>query len=123
MFSQQLPLEKRGDKIFLTGPIFLSCGCGNVTARWASVQQNLATKIPQAKPKASIITKEWLIQEKLKEKYEILNKHQYGVVVAETENGFDLVDIMLGAAPKMAEQVGQLLRRHKEWKQKQSLSS
>lgn len=116
----QLPFKKEGDKIVLTGPVLLSCGCGSVIARWANIQQNLVTKIPQCKIKSSKIGKDWVAQEKLKEKFEILTKHQFGVVVAETEDGYEIVNVMAGAAPKTAEQIGQLIKRNREWIQKQS---
>lgn len=123
MVNYQLPFKQEGDKIILTGPVFLSCGCGNVTAKWASVAQNLSTRIPQGKPKSSKIIANWLTQEGLRKQYELLTKHQFGVVIAETDKGFEMINIMGGAAPKVAEQVGQLIRRHKEWKQSQSLNN
>lgn len=120
MHAQPLPFEEREDRVILTGPCLLSCGCGNVIAKWASVQQNLSTKIPQGKPKSSKIIAKWLVQEGMSTKCPILKQHAYGVVVAETEKGFECVDIMTGAAPKIAEQIGRLLNRSKEWKRKQS---
>ena len=119
MIITQIPFKEEGDRIVLTGPVFLSCGCGNVIAKYASVSQNLSTRLPQAKPKSSKMVTRWLVQEKMSEKYPILKQHQYGVVVAETEKGFEVVDIMTGAAPKVAEQIGQLLRRSTEWTRRQ----
>lgn len=119
MIITQIPFREEGDRIVLTGPVFLSCGCGNVIAKYASVAQNLSTRLPQAKPKSSKMVTRWLVQEKMSEKYPILKQHQYGVVVAETEKGFECVDIMTGAAPKVAEQIGQLLRRSAEWTRRQ----
>lgn len=110
MVRPPLPFES-GEKIKLTGPVFLSCGCGNVTARWASVQQNLSTKIPQGKPKSSKIISDWLTQEGLRDKWPELKQHTYGLVVVETENGFEKVNVMGGAVMKVAEQIGQLLKR------------
>ena len=112
-----LPFEEKDGKIRLLGPCFLSCGCGNVTARWASVSQNLATRLPQGKPKSSRIIYNWLTQEGMRDKYPVLKQHTFGVVVAETDKGFECVNIMDGAAPKVAEKIGQLLRRHKEYEQ------
>ena len=108
-----LPFIEEGDKIKLTGPVFLSCGCGNVIARWATIQQNLAHKIPQGKPKASKIIHNWIAQEGLE--WPELKKHTYGIVVGETSNGLEYVDIMGGATNKVAEKVGDLIRRSNEW--------
>jgi len=112
----QLPFIQDKDKIRLNGPVFLSCGCGNVIARWASVAQNLSTRIPQGKPKASRIIHDWLTQEGLWDSYPIFKQHTFGVVVAETEEGIECVNIMDGASTKAAEKVGQLIRRHNEYR-------
>ena len=98
----------------LTGPIFLSCGCGTQTARWATIQQNLVTRIPSAKPKASKVVKEWVESNKLGEKFPILNKHQYGLVVEESANGFEGVDIMSGATTQVVRKIADLVRRSNE---------
>lgn len=111
-----LPFEEKEGKIKLTGPVFLSCGCGNVTARWASVAQNLSTRLPQGKPKASKMIHNWLTQEGLWDKWPELKQHTFGVVIAETADGFEHVNIMDGAALKAAERVGQLIRRHNEYR-------
>ena len=113
---QPLPLVKEEDRIKLAGPIFLSCGCGNVTARWATVAQNISTQLPQGKPKASRIIHDWMTQEGLWGKYPVLKQHTFGVVVAETDNGIEIVDIMNGATPKVAEKIGDLLRRSNEYR-------
>lgn len=123
MFNQPLPFKEEGGKIILTGPCFLSCGCGEIIAKWASVAQNLRTRIPHGKPKSSKIIHRWIVQEKMGDKCPVLKQRIYGVVVAETENGFEFVNISLGASPRVAEQIGQLIRRHNEWKQKQSLNN
>lgn len=115
----QIPF-KQDDKITLTGPVFMSCGCGNVTARWATVQQNLVTRLPQVKPKASRIASDWLTQEGLREKYPILKAHQFGVVVAETDKGFEIINVMDGATMKVAQQIADLIKRSKEWTESQS---
>lgn len=111
-----LPLERKEDKICLLGPLFLSCGCGNVVARWATIAQNLAYRIPQGKPKASRIVHDWLTQEGLAAKYPVLKQHTFGAVVAETDKGIELVDIMNGATPKVAEKIGDLVRRSNEYR-------
>ena len=113
MIITQLPFEKDGDKIKLTGPVFLSCGCGNVTARWATVQQNLITKIPQGKPKSSRMINDWLTQEGLKEKWPVLKQHTYGIVVVETTAGLEMVNVMTGTTNKTAEQIADLIKRRK----------
>ena len=113
----RLPFEQVGDKIVLTGPVFLSCGCGNVIARWASVKQNLATRIPEGKPKSSRIIYKWIDQEGLKEKYPVLKQHTYGVVVAHTDRGIEGINIMAGATMKVAEEIAQLIKRNKEYEQ------
>lgn len=111
--GNELPFKREEDKVRLTGPVFLSCGCGQVVARWATVSQNLATKLPQGKPKASKIITEWLQQENLKEKWPVLSQKQYGVVVGETDKGFEMVNIMDGVAMKVAEKVADLIKRSK----------
>ena len=108
----QLPFTRdETNKVTLNGCCLLSCGCGNVISRWANVQQNLSTRIPQGKPKSSRIIYDWIEQEGLKEKYPVLKMKQYGVVVGKTEEGIEVVDIMKGAPVKVAEQVGSLIRR------------
>lgn len=113
---QPLPFVQEGDRIKLAGPVFLSCGCGNVTARWATVAQNLSTRIPQGKPKSSKIIHNWLTQEELWSKWPELKQHTFGVVVAETENGWDHVNIMDGATMKVAEKIGQLIKENNEYR-------
>lgn len=109
----QLPFVREGDRIKLTGPVFLSCGCGNVTARWANIQQNLTTRLPQGKPKSAKIINEWLRQEGLDAKWPVLKLHTFGIVVVETDKGFEMVNIMAGAPVKAADEVGRLLARRK----------
>lgn len=106
----QLPFIKEGDQVKLTGPCFLSCGCGQVIARWATIQQNLVARLPHAKPKSSTIAKEWIKQNKLDEKYPILKQKLYGVVVAETD-GIEAINIMEGTTMKTAERIADLVRR------------
>lgn len=120
MMIPQLPFEREGDKVKLTGCCMLSCGCGNVIARWASVRQNLSTKIPQGKPKSSKIIHDWIVQNGLFDRWPVLKLKQYGVVVGETEKGFEMVNIMSGAAPKVAQDVANLIKRNKEWTINQS---
>lgn len=107
----QLPFEKEGDRIILTGPCFLSCGCGVTTARWATLQQQLATKLPQGKPKSSKIINEWITQEDLRKKWPELKCHTYGLVVANTDKGLERVNIMGGATANVLQQIGDLIRR------------
>lgn len=106
-----IPFIEEGDQVKLTGPVFLSCGCGNQTARWATVAQNLSTRIPQAKPKSSKIVSKWIEQNNLKKKIPLLAKHNYGVVVAEVGGEIEWVDIMAGATMKVAQEIGDLIRR------------
>lgn len=110
MIIPKLPFVREGDKIRLTGPVFLSCGCGNVTARWASIQQNLATRLPQGKPHSAKIIDEWLKQEGLYE-WPVFKLHTYGLVVGETDKGFEYVNIMAGAPSKAATDIGELIKR------------
>lgn len=95
---------------------FVVHNCGGVTARFATLQQNLAARIPQAKPKSNKMVNDWLIQERLKEKFPILTKHQYGLVVAETEKGFEGVNIMGGATMNVVNQIADLIRRSNEYR-------
>lgn len=111
--AQPLPFKEVDGKTELTGPVFLSCGCGNVTARWASVQQNLATKIPQAKPKSSRMINDWLNASGLKEELPVLKQHQYGVVVVPLEK-LEAVDIMPGTTMGTAQRIAELIRRYNE---------
>jgi len=110
-----IPFKEEGDKVKLTGPVLLQCGCGSVVARWATLQQSISTRIPQAKPKASKIVAKWVAQEELTKKIPQLAKHTYGIVVGETSNGIEFVDIMGGATNKVAEKIGDLIRRSNEW--------
>lgn len=113
---QPLPFIEEEGRVKLAGPVFLSCGCGNVTARWASVAQNLSTRIPQGKPKSSKIIHKWLTQEDLWNKWPELKQHTFGVVVAETETGWEHVNVMDGATMKVAEKVGQLIKENNEYR-------
>lgn len=109
-----LPFERAlSGRIVLTGPVLLSCGCGSVTARWATLQQQLVTKIPQGKPKASKIINDWIIQERLKEQWPELKQHTYGIVVARTDKGLERVNVMGGATNSVLQQIGQLIERSK----------
>lgn len=110
-----IPFKEEGDKVKLTGPVLLQCGCGSVVARWATLQQSISTRVPQAKPKASKIVAKWVAQEELPKKIPQLTKHTYGIVVGETSNGIEFVDIMGGATNKVAEKIGDLIRRSNEW--------
>lgn len=110
----RVPFEKDGDKIKLTGIVFLSCGCGNVTARWATIQQGLVHRIPQVKPKSTRLASDWLTQEGMREKYPLFKQHQFGAVAGETDKGFEIVDVMTGVSTKVTAQVADLIRRDSE---------
>lgn len=120
MINQSIPFAEKDGKITLEGCCLLSCGCGNVTARWATLQQNIATRLPQAKPKASKMVAQWLADNKMYEKYPVFKQHQYGMVVGETEDGIEAVNIMGGATSIVATKIGDLIKRNKEWTVKQS---
>lgn len=109
-----IPFIEEDGVVKLTSPVLLQCGCGQVVARWATISQNLSTRIPQAKPNASRIVAKWIEQNKLTEKFPILKKHQYGIVVAETDKGIEGVDIMPGTTMSTAEKIGDLIRRSNE---------
>ena len=111
MMLPQLPFVDTEHGIRLTGPCMLSCGCGNVVARWATLQQQLATKLPQGKPKASKIIYKWIEQENLKAKWPELKMHNYGIVVACTDKGLEHVNIMEGTTPSVLNKIGDLIRR------------
>lgn len=111
MIIPQLPFKEENGKVILTGPVLLTCGCGTVTARWATLQQQLATKIPQGKPKSSKIIYNWIQQEGLK--WPELKQHTYGLLIAETVNGLEYVNIMAGATVTVLQKIGQLLERNK----------
>ena len=111
MIIPQLPFVREGDWVRLTGPCLLTCGCGSVTARWATLQQQLATKLPQGKPKASKIINDWIVQEGLSKKWPELKQHTYGIVVAQTDKGIEHVNIMSGTTPGTLNQIGDLIRR------------
>lgn len=118
-----LPFTEENGIVKLTGPVFLSCGCGQVIARWATVQQNLAHRLPHGKPKASRIIAKWIEQNELTKKFPILKKHQYGIVVAETEDGIEGVDIMPGTTMSTAEKIGDLIRRSNDYSRNNRLDS
>lgn len=88
---------------------FIVHNCGNVNARWATIKQNLATTIPQGKPKSSKIIKEWLEQEEIE--WDILDKHSYGIVVAHTDKGYEYVNIMPNSTTKTVEAIADLIKR------------
>lgn len=111
MIIPQLPFVKEGERVKITGPCLLTCGCGSVTARWATLQQQLATRLPQGKPKASKIINDWIIQENLKDKWPELKQHTYGIVVAQTDKGLEKINIMGGATANVLQQIGDLIRR------------
>lgn len=111
MIISKLPFREEGGRVILEGPVLLQCGCGSVTARWATLQQQLATKIPQGKPKASKIINEWILQEGLSKRWPELKQHVYGIVVAQTEKGLEKVNIMSGSTPSVLQQIGDLIRR------------
>lgn len=117
MYIPAIPFKEEDGKVKLTGPVFLSCGCGQITARWATLAQQLSP-IPQGKPKSSKIIWKWVQQELPTEPH--LKQHQFGLVVAETEKGFELVDVMAGATPNVIEKINNLIKRNKEWTAKQS---
>lgn len=106
---------KVGDKVELRAPVFLSCGCGNITAKWASVQQNLSTKIQQVRLKANKLAYQFVEQEKLKDRIPELKLHQFGIVIAWTNEGIDFVNISTGASPNVATKISVLLNRNKEY--------
>lgn len=111
MIIPQLPFKREGDKVVLTAPVFLSCGCGVTTARWANIQQNLSTRIAQGKPKSSKIISDWIKQEGLDAKWPVLKLHTFGIVVAVTDKGPEMVNIMSGAPTKVAEEISALIKR------------
>lgn len=111
MIIPSLPFKQEGDKIILTGPCMLSCGCGSITARWATLQSQLVTKIPQGKPKSSKIISDWIKQEGLEARWPELKQHVYGLVVAKTDKGFEKVNIMGGATSSVLNQIGDIVRR------------
>lgn len=117
IFSQDA-LIKTPTGVVLKGPVFLQCGCGPVIAKWASVKQFLSTRIPEAKPKSNRVAAEFVEQEKLEEKIPALKLHQFGVVVARTEKGIEFVDVTPSAAPNTAMKISVLLKRNKEYEQR-----
>lgn len=90
---------------------FVVHNCGSVTARWANIQQNLSTRIAQGKPKSSKIISDWIKQEGLDTKWPVLKLHTFGIVVAVTDKGPEMVNIMSGAPTKVAEEISALIKR------------
>lgn len=120
MMMEPLPFKEENGKSVLTGVCFLSCGCGNVIARWASVQQSLINRLPQGKPKTSHIINNWLDQNGLKEKWPMLKLHQYGIVVGETAKGFEMVNIMEGTTQSVVDKVAKLIQEDRTWRAQSS---
>lgn len=114
-FNSGSPFVRWEGKLRLKDVAFFSCGCGNVTARWASIASNFATDIPHIKPKSSRPITEWIRENKLDIKYPEFKLHQYGMVVAETANGIEAVNIMGGSTNGVIEKVSDLIRRHNEY--------
>lgn len=101
---------------------FIVHNCGNVTARWASISQNLATRLPQAKPKSSRMISDWLTESGLREQFPALKQHQYGLCVAPVEGGYDGIDIMVGTTTGVAQRIAELIERSKQCQNKISPS-
>lgn len=93
---------------------FVVHNCGSTTARWASIQQNLSTRVPQAKPKSSRMVNDWLTESGLREKLPVLKGHQYGVFVVPVGGELEALDIMPGTTMGVAQRIGELIRRHNE---------
>lgn len=110
---QPLPFKEIDGKTELVGPVFLSCGCGAVMARWGSIQPLLATRLPQAKPKSSRMINDWLTDSGLREKYPLFKQHQFGAVVVPLEE-LEVVDITPGTTQGTANRIGELIRRYNE---------
>lgn len=94
---------KEDDHIKMLRPAFFSCGCGSIISRLGSVLQfvNLhSNQLPQIKPNASVIAKEWLKQEGMYDKCPLLNQHVYGVFI--TPDG-KWLDISQGTTQNVAE--------------------
>lgn len=111
MINQPLPFEEKDGKIILTGPVLLSCGCGSTNARWNTISQFLPERIPHGKPRSSSIIQRWIRQEKLD--WPELKRHTYGIVVGETENGLEYVDITGGATNQVTLRVKKLIEESK----------
>lgn len=121
--AQPLPFKEVEGKTELVGPVFLSCGCAGPVARWASISQYLATRIPHAKPKSSRMISDWLTESGLREKFPALKQHQYGLCVAPVEGGYDGIDIMVGTTTGVAQRIAELIERSKQCQNKQNKTS
>lgn len=106
------PFVKEGEHLKLNGVALFSCGCGGVTARWATIAQNFITNIPRIKPKSSRPITEWMRENGLFDKYPEFKGHTYGMVVAETDKGIEAVNIMGGTTKGVVTKVADLIRRH-----------
>lgn len=85
------------------------------------MQQNMAHKLPQGKPKSSKIITEWINQEGLRDKWPELKQHTFGLVVAETPDGFKKVNIMNGATNGVLQQIAQLLEENAKLTKEQNV--
>lgn len=96
-----------GDKVELTEPVLLSCGCGSIIARWATLRQ-LLPKIPEVKPKTSKLVVKWLEENDMYTKCPLLKTRTYGVVVSPDGRW---VDINSGATMKTVEEIMRLVSK------------
>lgn len=101
---EQLFTNKDG-VVVLTEPVLLTCGCGSVVARWATLRQFLP-HIPEVKPKTSKLVVKWIEENDMYNKCPLLKLRTYGVVVSPDGKW---IDTMSGATMKVVEEVKRLL--------------
>lgn len=102
------------NSITLNTPIFITCGCGTITARLSSVLQfiNMSSRsLNQVKIRQHKICKEWLEQEGLYDKIPLLKQHTFGILISNKKvNGeYKWVDIQSGTTTNVAERFKDIL--------------
>lgn len=93
-----------GEPVKLTETVLLSCGCGSVISRWATLRGFLPA-IPEVRPKSFKVAVKWLEENDMYTKCPLLKLRTYGVVV--TPEG-KWVDITGGATMKVVEEIKRL---------------
>lgn len=106
--------EERDGKIEMLAPTFVSCGCGSVRARLATVLQYVkmsARQLNQVNLPGSTIAKRYIEQEGLYDEIPLLKKHTFGVLIDNklTNGKHKWVDINAGASTAVAAKFREIL--------------
>lgn len=106
--------EERDGHIEMKAPTFVSCGCGSVRARLATVLQYVnisARQLNQVNLPASAVAKRYIEQENLNKEIPLLKNHVYGVLIDNklTDGKHRWVDVNAGATTEVAKKFKEIL--------------